>query len=1803
MKSLSLYLFSFLLLLISVPALAQIGIGTTTPAASAALEVSSTANNKGILIPRLSASQKDAIASPAEGLMIFQTTAPAGFYYYTGTAWKLIMTQTDLDTKLSTVDANLSLATKVDKVSGKQLSTNDFTSAEKTKLAAIIGTNTGDQDLSSFVTTNALALKANTTDVNNGLATKVDKVSGKDLSTNDYTTTEKTKLAAITGSNTGDQDLSSLATTTSVALKANASDLTSGLATKVDKASGKDLSTNDYTTTEKTKLAAITGSNTGDQDLSALASNTALALKANAADLTSGLANKVDKETGKELSSNDYTSAEKTKLAAITGSNTGDQDLSSLASIASVALKAPLENPVFTGTPSLPSGTIAITQAPADNSTKLATTAYADAAVAMVLTSTSSGVADNSVTSAKIADGTIATADIANAAITNEKISDVAGSKITGVIPVSSGGTGETTVPGILSTLGFAGNSIAIGRDSGTPDQDVNMNTVSIGGGAGDTNQGQSAIAIGYVSGNENQGANALAIGGNTAQSNQGTQAVALGFAAGQNNQGAYSVALGSFAGNSQVANSIAINASGTTLNPANAGFYVNPVRTATATSDLLYFDTTTKEITTAAASFLDLTSNQSIGGLKTFTSTDGLLAKGTYGSGTASSIGAGTRMMWYPKKSAFRAGTITGAHWDDVNIGNYSTAMGNTTTASGDNSTAIGSYNIASGEYSTALGISTKATGFGSIAIGNSLTASGLNSYAMGTTTNASGSNSTAMGYGTTASKDFSTAIGFSTNATGYYSTAMGNTTTASGFNTTAMGGQTIASGDYSTAMGDETTASGRNSTTMGKTTIASDYASLVIGQFNNRGSNATSAYAFSATAPAFVIGNGISSAARSDAFVVDFSGNVTANKFIGDGSQLTGLPSGGLTSITENNKTGYRRADAIAANYGEIGINAVDLSLQDVASTTRGATGTNSFAAGYRATASGPSSTATGEGTIASGPASTAMGDFSIANGPASTAMGKQTTASGPSSTAMGYYSNASGSSSTAMGYFSNASGMYSTATGVDTYASGNFSTAMGNNNSARSFSETAIGIYNTDYTPAGSDSFNATDRLFVIGNGTNDAERSNALTVLKNANTTIGGSLTVNGNGSSTSYALPSVRGTSGQVLTTDGSGVTSWTTVSGGSSSGVPYTGATAAVNLGPYDLTVNGLTIGKGLGNRTNNTAIGNATLSSNTSGFSNTANGFEALKLNTSGNYNTAIGTSSLSSNTTGGQNTSVGIESMLSNTTGNGNAAIGRQSLASNTEGNYNTGLGIDALAGNTTGSYGVGIGQGALGTNTTGRFNTAVGPSADVASNNLTNATAIGNGAIVATSNTIQLGNTDVTNVKTSGTITAGAVTYPNTDGTVGQVLTANANGIPTWAAASGVPYTGATAAVNLGAFDLKVNGLTLGKGLGNIASNTVIGANAFQANTTGYDNTANGYYALNANKTGYSNTANGIYTLLSNIDGNSNTANGSAALFANTTGDYNTANGGFSLFNNTIGNDNTANGYYALYNNTEGSNNTANGVAALINTTGNNNTANGKDALRTNSTGTNNTALGYKADVASNNLTNATAIGNGAIVAASNTIQLGNADVTNVKTSGTITAGAVTYPKIDGAAGQVLTANANGIPTWAAASSGGTHTIGEAYGGGIVIYVYDNGKHGLIAATADQSSGMRWFGGSMTNTRARGDGVGAGSKNTVIIIANQAAVDGNAFAATVCNEYSVTETVGGVTTTYGDWYLPSKYELNLIYLQKVAGNVSGFGDNYFSSTEDDFDACWYQDFNNGQQGIVGKSNVFYIRAIRAF
>ena len=76
------------LALFSVLSYAQVGINTNTPDSSSALDIESSTG--GILIPRLTETQRDAISSPATGLMIYQTDQTTGFYFYNGTAWTRI---------------------------------------------------------------------------------------------------------------------------------------------------------------------------------------------------------------------------------------------------------------------------------------------------------------------------------------------------------------------------------------------------------------------------------------------------------------------------------------------------------------------------------------------------------------------------------------------------------------------------------------------------------------------------------------------------------------------------------------------------------------------------------------------------------------------------------------------------------------------------------------------------------------------------------------------------------------------------------------------------------------------------------------------------------------------------------------------------------------------------------------------------------------------------------------------------------------------------------------------------------------------------------------------------------------------------------------------------------------------------------------------------------------------------------------------------------------------------------------------------------------------------------------------------------------------------------------------------------------------------------------------------------------------------------------------------------------------------------------------------------------------------------
>jgi hypothetical protein len=273
-------------------------------------------------------------------------------------------------------------------------------------------------------------------------------------------------------------------------------------------------------------------------------------------------------------------------------------------------------------------------------------------------------------------------------------------STLTGVVSIANGGTSTTSISGIKSILGLNTSKIAIGDQAGQTGQQ--NYTIALGAGAGASNQISGAIAIGGAAGGANQGSSSVAIGSNAGQANQSQRSVAVGFAAGQNNQGENAVAIGTFAGNNgQIANSIAINATGMSspLNPTNAGFYVNPIRNASA-SNSLFYDPTTKEITygsgSSGQSYVDLSTPQTIGGAKIFSS-DLKINGLTFGKGAGSNNGVNTAIG----ASALASNTT----------GVYNTAIGFqvlTNNTTGNNNHALGFQVLAAnttGSRNTAFG------------------------------------------------------------------------------------------------------------------------------------------------------------------------------------------------------------------------------------------------------------------------------------------------------------------------------------------------------------------------------------------------------------------------------------------------------------------------------------------------------------------------------------------------------------------------------------------------------------------------------------------------------------------------------------------------------------------------------------------------------------------------------------------------------------------------------------------------------------------------------------------------------------------------------------------------------------------------------------------------------------------------------------------------------------------------------------------------------------------------------------------
>jgi hypothetical protein len=186
-----------------------------------------------------------------------------------------------------------------------------------------------------------------------------------------------------------------------------------------------------------------------------------------------------------------------------------------------------------------------------------------------------------------------------------------------------------------------------------------------------------------------------------------------------------------------------------------------------------------------------------------------GLMAGGQLDVGTIPAVGAGTRMMWHPRKAAFRAGKVTGSHWDEASVGFFSSAFGYNSQASGYAAVAMGNGAVALGEDSVALGAGTMANGPSSTAMGHTTTASGSGSTALGLRTTASGFASLATGSSTTAAGPYSIAGGRDSSALADTALAFGQLAEAGGVGSVVLGlsARTAASGWGSFMFADRST------------------------------------------------------------------------------------------------------------------------------------------------------------------------------------------------------------------------------------------------------------------------------------------------------------------------------------------------------------------------------------------------------------------------------------------------------------------------------------------------------------------------------------------------------------------------------------------------------------------------------------------------------------------------------------------------------------------------------------------------------------------------------------------------------------------------------------------------------------------------------------------------------------------------------------------------------------------------------------------------------------------------------------
>ena len=342
--------------------------------------------------------------------------------------------------------------------------------------------------------------------------------------------------------------------------------------------------------------------------------------------------------------------------------------------------------------------------------------------------------------------------------------------------------------------------------------------------------------------------------------------------------------------------------------------------------------------------------------------------------------------------------------------------------------------------------------------------------------------------------------------------------------------------------------------------------------------------------------------------------------------------------------------------------------------------------------------------------------------------------------------------------------------------------------------------------------------------------------------------------------------------------------------------------------------------------------------------------------------------------------------------------------------------------------------------------------------------------------------------------------------------------------------VPYTGATGTVNLGAYDLTVNNLTIGKGTSALSNNSALGYRALFHITTGNYNTAVGYESAH-------NTTTGQY----------NTALGQSALFTNTTGSQNTALGLNALLNNTTGGSNVVVGLDALQHNTTGGSNTALGYNAGSHITG---------GATPNTTASNSIYIGRDTRANVNGGANEIVIGNTVTGNGSNTVTIGNSSITANYFKGSINADS--FVKSGGTSSQFLKADGTVDSNTYALDSAVVHNTGNETIGGTKTFsdaTKNNGGIFLQNASSNSLAGYMNLGG-LTNGVKFTSGGGVSNTFTLPSATGYTFTFPNAtgtIALTSDISYPVTSVfgrTGAVVATSGDYTTAQVTESGNLY-----------------------------------------------------